>query len=163
MEDKTNVMRLLDKKKITYKTYNLYEMGMTLEDITIHNSLEIANILKINPNMMFKTLVTVGKTNNHYVFVIPCNGELNLKKSARVVKEKSISMVKSKELLPLTGYVHGGCSPIGMKKYFSTVIHETAQQFDTIVFSSGKIGILLEVKVQDISKVIRFSFADILV
>ncbi|MGN1410974.1 MAG: aminoacyl-tRNA deacylase [Oscillospiraceae bacterium] len=163
MEDKTNVMRLLDKKKISYKIYNLYEMGMTLDDITSHNSLEIANILKINPNMMFKTLVTVSKTNHHYVFVIPCNSELDLKKSAKVVNEKSISMVKSKELLALTGYIHGGCSPIGMKKFFTTTINETAKDFDSIVFSSGKIGILLEVKVEDIAKVIKYSFADVIV
>lgn len=163
MEDKTNVMRLLDKKKISYKVYNLYEKNMILDEIVTHNSLDIANILNINPNMMFKTLVTVGKSNNHYVFVVPCNSELDLKKSAKVVKEKSIAMVKSKELLTLTGYVHGGCSPIGMKKFFTTTIHQTAQDFDSIVFSSGKIGILLEVKVQDISKIIRFSFADIIV
>lgn len=163
MEDKTNVMRLLDKKKISYKIYNLYEMGMTLDNITSHNSLEIANILEINPNMMFKTLVTVSKTNHHYVFVIPCNSELDLKKSAKVVNEKSISMVKSKDLLALTGYIHGGCSPIGMKKFFTTTINETAKNFDTIVFSSGKIGILLEVKVEDISRVIRYSFADVIV
>lgn len=163
MEEKTNVMRLLDKKKITYKVYNLYDMGMTLDGIRTYNSLEIANLLKVDPNMMFKTLVTVGKSNTHYVFMIPCNSELNLKKSAKVVNEKSISMVKSKELLALTGYVHGGCSPIGMKKTFTTTINETARQFDAIVFSSGKVGILLEVKVQDISKVIKFSFADIII
>jgi Cys-tRNA(Pro)/Cys-tRNA(Cys) deacylase len=163
MEEKTNVMRLLDRKKIAYKIYNLYDMGMTLEDITTHSSLEIANLLNIDPNTMFKTLVTVGKSNNHYVFVVPCNAELDLKKSAKVVKEKSVSMVKSKELLPLTGYIHGGCSPIGMKKFFTTTFNDTAQQFESIVFSSGKVGILLEVKLQDVSKVIKFSFADVVV
>lgn len=161
MEDKTNVMRLLDKKKIKYKLYNLYDMGLTLEEISKKTSLDMANILNIPSNKIFKTLVTAGKSNNHYVFVIPCDSELDLKKSAKVVGEKSISMVKSKELLSLTGYVHGGCSPIGMKKFFTTTFNETAQQLDTIVFSSGKVGLLVEVSVEDVQKIIKLSFADI--
>ena len=161
MEDKTNVMRILDKKKINYKVHNLYSMGLTLEDISTKTSVDTAKILNIEPNKIFKTLVTVGKSNNHYVFVIPANSELDLKKSAKVVGEKSIAMVKSKELLPLTGYIHGGCSPIGMKKFFTTNIHETAKSQESIIFSSGKVGILVEVKVEDISKVIRVSYSDL--
>ncbi len=163
MEDKTNVMRILDKKKIQYKIYNLYDLGLTKEDISTKTSLNTANLLNVDPNIIFKTLVTVGKTGNHYVFVIPSNTELDLKKSAKVVGEKSVAMVKSKELLPLTGYIHGGCSPIGMKKFFTTNIHSTAQTKDTIIFSAGRVGVLLGVKVEDISKVIRVSFSDLIV
>jgi Cys-tRNA(Pro)/Cys-tRNA(Cys) deacylase len=163
MEDKTNVMRILDKKKIQYKIYNLYDLGLTKEDISTKTSLNTANLLNVDPNIIFKTLVTVGKTGNHYVFVIPSNTELDLKKSAKVVGEKSVAMVKSKELLPLTGYIHGGCSPIGMKKFFTTNIHSNAQTKDTIIFSAGRVGVLLGVKVEDISKVIRVSFSDLIV
>lgn len=163
MEDKTNVIRILDKKKINYKIHNLFARGLTLEDISNKTSVDTANYLNLEPTKIFKTLVTVGKSNNHYVFVIPSNSELDLKKSAKVVREKSIAMVKSKELLALTGYIHGGCSPIGMKKFFTTTIHETAQSQDTIVFSAGKLGILVEVKVEDISKVIRVSYANLVV
>jgi Cys-tRNA(Pro)/Cys-tRNA(Cys) deacylase len=163
MEDKTNVMRILDKKKIDYKVHNLYSLGLTKEDISTKTSLNTAQLLHADPNTIFKTLVTVGKSGEHYVFVIPSNSELDLKKSAKVVGEKSVAMVKSKELLPLTGYVHGGCSPIGMKKFFTTNVHTSAQTMDTIVFSSGKIGVLVEVKVEDIPKVIRIGFADLIV
>lgn len=163
MEDKTNVMRLLDKKKIPYKVHNLYNMGYDLEDISKKTSFDMSNILNISPDKIFKTLVTVGKSNNNYVFVIPSNSELDLKKSAKVVGEKSIAMVKSKDLLSLTGYIHGGCSPIGMKKFFTTTFNETATHLDTIVFSSGKVGILVEVNLEDIKKIIRISFADIII
>lgn len=163
MEDKTNVMRLLDKKKIPYKVHNLYSMGYALEDISKKTSFDMSNILNISPDKIFKTLVTVGKSNNNYVFVIPSNSELDLKKSAKVVGEKSIAMVKSKDLLSLTGYIHGGCSPIGMKKFFTTTFNETATHLDTIVFSSGKVGILVEVNLEDVKKIIRISFADIII
>ena len=163
MEDKTNVMRLLDKKKIPYKVHNLYNMGYALEDISKKTSFDMSNILNISPDKIFKTLVTDGKSNNNYVFVIPSNSELDLKKSAKVVGEKSIAMVKSKDLLSLTGYIHGGCSPIGMKKFFTTTFNETATHLDTIVFSSGKVGILVEVNLEDIKKIIRISFADIII
>lgn len=163
MEDKTNVMRILDRKKIKYKVYNLYSLGLTKDDIATKTSMDTAKLLNVQPNKIFKTLVTVGKSGNNYVFVIPSNSELDLKKSAKVVGEKSISMVKSRELLSLTGYIHGGCSPIGMKKFFTTNIHTIAQTQDTIIFSSGKLGILMEVKVEDISKVIKVSYADLIV
>ena len=154
MDDKTNVMRILDQKKIKYKehTYlNTDAVGGT----------EVAEVLGEDANKVFKTLVTVGKTGNHYVFLVPVNKELNLKKAAKAVGEKKIEMIKSKELLPLTGYIHGGCSPIGMKKFFKTVIHQTAADFDTIMFSGGKIGYQVETSLNDLKKVIRFELADI--
>lgn len=154
-DEKTNVMRILDQKKVKYNSYNYLKTGAI-------SGMEVAKALDENPNLTFKTLVTVGKTNNHYVFLVPVNKELDLKKAAKAVNEKNIEMVKSKELLSLTGYIHGGCSPIGMKKQFKTVIHETAQKYDTIMFSAGKIGYQVEMNVQDLSKVIRIEFADII-
>ena len=121
-EEKTNVMRLLEQKKIPFNKY-------TYGDGTALSGIEVANELGQNPDQVFKTLVTVGKTKQYYVFVIPVALELNLKKAASAVGEKNIEMIKSKELLPLTGYVHGGCSPIGMKKQFKTTIHESAMNF----------------------------------
>ena len=112
-------------------------------------------------NRLSRQLVTVGKTGKNYVFVVPVNKELDLKKAAKAVGEKSIEMIKSKELLPLTGYVHGGCSPIGMKKFFPTTFHKTAEDFETIMFSAGKIGHQVEVKLSDVDKVIRYQIADI--
>ena len=109
MDEKTNVMRLLTQKKIKFQSYHL-DISEALSGV------EMAAMLKQDPAQVFKTLVTVGKTKNNYVFVIPVAKELDLKKAAKCVGEKSIEMIKSKELLPLTGYVHGGCSPIGMKK-----------------------------------------------
>ena len=107
--------------------------------------------------------MTEGKSKEHYVFVIPVGSELDLKKSAKAVSEKSIAMISQKELLPLTGYIHGGCSPIGMKKFFRTTVDRSAEGFDTICFSAGKVGYQVEVSPADLAKVIRFSFADICV
>lgn len=153
--EKTNVMRLLEQKKIPYKSYCYVESGST-------NGMEIAEILGENPNQVFKTLVTVGgKTKKNFVFVIPVNRELNLKKAAEAVGEKSIEMIKSKELLPLTGYIHGGCSPIGMKKFFTTTLDSSAKEFETIFFSAGKVGYQVEVKVEDLKKMIRFELAEL--
>ena len=121
----------------------------------------MAQALGENPDMVFKTLVTVGKSKTNYVFVVPVDKELNLKKAAHSVGEKSIEMIKQKELLPLTGYVHGGCSPIGMKKQFVTTIDQSAEQFESIIFSAGKIGYQVEVSLEDLGKVIRFQLADI--
>lgn len=155
-EEKTNVMRILDGKKINYQKYT-YENGETM------TGLDIATLLNQDPNQVFKTLVTFGsKTKSYYVFVIPVNGELDLKAAAKAVGEKSIEMIKQKDLLPLTGYVHGGCSPIGMKKFFVTTIHESAKNFDTIIFSAGKIGYQVEVALADLEKVIRVSYAPII-
>ncbi|AOZ97625.1 Cys-tRNA(Pro) deacylase [Butyrivibrio hungatei] len=153
-DDKTNVMRVLDGKKISYKSY-MYEPDATM------SGEEIAAILGENADKVFKTLVTQGKSNQYYVFVIPVKRELDLKKAAKAVSEKSISMIPQKELLPLTGYVHGGCSPIGMKKSFPTTIHETAQEYEEIFFSAGKVGYQVEVAVKDLEKVVRVSYADV--
>ena len=154
MEEKTNVMRALDAKKIKYKSYSYVGTDAI-------SGVEVANAINANVNQVFKTLVTVGKSNNHYVFVVPAQEELDLKKAAKSVGEKSIEMLKQKDLLPLTGYIHGGCSPIGMKKFFKTVIDASAKNFDTIIFSAGKIGYQVEVTLEDLSKVIRFGLEDI--
>ena len=154
MEDKTNVMRILDQKKIEYKEHTYLNTGAI-------GGQEVAEALGEDANKVFKTLVTVGKTGNHYVFLLPVNKELNLKKAAKAVNEKKIEMIKSKELLPLTGYIHGGCSPIGMKKFFKTTIHSTAENYDTIMFSAGKIGYQVETSLNSLKKVIRFDLEDI--
>lgn len=154
--DKTNVMRILEQKKISYEMY-------TYETTEAISGVEVASILKQDPNQVFKTLVTIGNSKNNYVFMIPVHKELDLKKAAKAVGEKSISMIKSKELLPLTGYIHGGCSPIGMKKQFKTTIDQTAANFETIIFSAGKIGFQVEVAPVDLKKIVRFEFADIVV
>ncbi len=154
MSDKTNVMRILSQKKIDYKSYS-YDPNNGL------SGNDVAKSLNQNENQVFKTLVTVGKSKEHYVFVIPVNKELNLKKAAKSVGEKSISMIKEKELLPLTGYIHGGCSPIGMKKFFTTVINESAKDFDSIIFSAGKVGHQVQVNIEDLKKVIKFKLDDI--
>ncbi|MBU5455330.1 Cys-tRNA(Pro) deacylase [Caproiciproducens sp. MSJ-32] len=154
MDEKTNVMRILDKKKINYKSYSY----VNTDAISGH---DVAKVLDQDPRRVFKTLVTVGKSKKNYVFVIPVEKELDLKKAAKSVGEKSIEMIKSKELLPLTGYIHGGCSPIGMKKYFPTTIDICAKDFDTIIFSAGKIGYQVELSLEELSKVIRFELADL--
>ncbi len=153
-DDKTNVMRVLDGKKIKY-TSHMYEpdASMTGE--------QIAALLNEDADKVFKTLVTQGKSGQYYVFVLPVKKELDLKKAAKVVSEKSIAMIPQKELLPLTGYVHGGCSPIGMKKAFPTTIHESANSFEEIFFSAGKVGYQVQVAVKDLEKVIRLSYGDI--
>ena len=155
-EEKTNVMRVLDSKKITYKSYNYLSTGAV-------SGTEVAEALGQNPDAVFKTLVTVSKSKNYYVFLVPVEKELDLKKAANVVGEKKIEMLKSKDLLPLTGYVHGGCSPIGMKKFFRTTIDKSAEEFETIMFSGGKIGYQVEVSPEDLNKVIRYEFAYITV
>lgn len=152
--NKTNVMRILEQKNINYKSYNYINTDAI-------SGIDVANALKQNPNQVFKTLVTVGNTKTNYVFLIPVNKELDLKKAANAVKEKSITMIKTKELLPLTGYIHGGCSPIGMKKQFKTVIDITAKDFETIIFSGGKIGYQVEVSLDDLRKIIDFELVDI--
>lgn len=154
MEEKTNVMRILDSKKIRYNSYSYVNTDAI-------NGVDVATAIGANVNQVFKTLVTVGKTNNHYVFVVPVKKELDLKKAAKAVNEKSIEMLKQKDLLPLTGYIHGGCSPIGMKKFFKTTIDYSAEQFQTIIFSAGKIGYQVEVALDDLSKVINYKLSDI--
>jgi len=153
---KTNVMKILDKNKIPY---NAYEYG-TGEAVS---GVEVADMLGKAHENVFKTLVTVGKSKKYYVFVVPVAQELDLKKAASCVGEKSIEMIKSKDILPTTGYIHGGCSPIGMKKFFHTTIHESAKECDVIMFSAGKIGYQVEMSLDSLAKVIKFEFADIIV
>ena len=155
-EEKTNVMRVLDQKKIPYQQYHI-----PLQEAV--SGVEMASRMGLDPKKVFKTLVTVGKTKNHYVFVIPVDCELDLKKAAKAVGEKSIEMIPQKELLPLTGYIHGGCSPIGMKKQFRTFIHETAQNFDTILFSAGKIGYQVECSLDGLRWAVPVECADLIV
>lgn len=152
--EKTNVMRILEQKKINYVSHSY-------ADTEAISGVEVATVLNQNPNQVFKTLVTIGNSKNYYVFLVPVEKELDLKKAAKVVGEKSISMIKSKELLPLTGYIHGGCSPIGMKKQFRTTIDKSAAEFDTIIFSGGKIGYQVELSLEELKKVIRFEVEDI--
>ena len=151
---KTNAMRILDKNKINYKIYS-YNSSKAISGI------EVAHSLKQKPDMVFKTLVTTAKSRVHYVFLIPVIKELDLKKAAISVNEKSIEMLKQKELFTLTGYVHGGCSPIGMKKYFDTVIDISAQNNQTIIFSAGKIGYQIETTLKELSKVIEYKLAQL--
>lgn len=153
--NKTNVMRVLEQHKIDYAAYH-YGDGVTAASGT-----EVAELLGKDPLNVFKTLVTVGKTGQHYVFVVPCCCELDLKKAAEAVGEKNIEMIKSKELLPLTGYIHGGCSPIGMKKLFPTVVDISACDCPKMLFSGGHIGYQVEVLPSDLEKVIPLKYADI--
>lgn len=153
-EEKTNVMRILDGKKIFYESHS-YEPNAAM------SGEEIAGILEEDPEKVFKTLVTQGKSGTYYVFVVPVGAELDLKKAAKVSGEKSVSMVKQKELLPLTGYVHGGCSPIGMKKQFPTFIHETAEDLDKVFVSAGRVGFQIELAPGDLISVVGCTMADI--
>ncbi len=153
-DEKTNVMRLLEAKKIPY-TAHTYDPDPSL------SGEEIAEILGEDSACVYKTLVTVGKTNRNYVFVIPVGQELDLKKAARAAGEKSVSMIPQKELLPLTGYVHGGCSPVGMKKPFATFVQRTAEQQERIFVSAGKVGFQIEVSPKDLQGLVRFRFADV--
>lgn len=152
--EKTNVMRILDSQKLPYVPYS-YPAPTAL------SGMRVAELLHQDPTHVFKTLVTVSASKRNYVFVIPVGEELSLKKAASSVGEKSIEMLKSKELLPLTGYVHGGCSPIGMKKPFPTVIDETVELCETILFSAGKIGFQIEMKPEDLRRVVNYTVADL--
>lgn len=154
--EKTNAMRILDRCRAQY-THRCWE-GATSE----HTGTELAAALGQNPAQVFKTLVTVSKSGAFYVFMVPVAETLDLKKAASAVGEKALSMLKAKDLLPTTGYVHGGCSPLGMKKQFPTVIHETAQNFDTILFSAGKIGHQLETSLDSLKSAVKLTLADII-
>ena len=153
--DKTNVMRILQQKKIEFKEYFYWDTNAT-------NWVEIARILNEDENIVFKTLVTIWKSWQHYVFMVPVAQELDLKKCANVVNEKYIEMIPQKELLPLTWYIHWGCSPIGMKKVFPTIIHSSAENLDSIIFSGGKVWYQVEISVNDLPKIINFKFEDII-
>lgn len=153
-DEKTNVMRLLESRKINYSahTYN--------PDPSLSGS-DIARILGEDPAFVFKTLVTRGRPGYHYVFVIPVSSELDLKKAAKAAGEKSVSMILQKELLSLTGYVHGGCSPLGMKKTFPTFVHSTAEKSDRIFVSAGKVGFQVGLAPSDLQSLVKFRFADL--
>lgn len=150
---KTNVMRLLEVAKIPFETHD-YDPELT-------DGVSVAAALGQDPYHVFKTLVTVGASHAHYVFVIPVNATLHLKKAAKAVGEKSIEMLKQRDLLALTGYIHGGCSPIGMKKAFPTVFDETAILFDTLVVSAGRRGYQVELAPQELCDYVGGKFADI--
>lgn len=153
--EKTNVMRILSQKKVQYQEVVYTELEST-------SGTDIAKYLGEDPDRAFKTLVTTGKTGEHYVFAIPVDAELDLKKAASAVGEKSVTMLPLKELLPLTGYVHGGCSPIGMKKVFKTVFHETAGTYDSIFFSGGKVGYQVKLRLSDIQDILKYSLCDVI-
>ncbi len=152
--DKTNVMRILDSKKVPYAAH-FYEPDPTM------TGEQIAETLGEDPVRVFKTLVTRGKSGGYYVFVIPVGGVLDLKKAAKASGEKAVAMILQKELLPLTGYVHGGCSPIGMKKAFPTFLHETAREYETICVSAGKVGAQIEVNPNDLAAAAGCRWADV--
>lgn len=157
-EEKTNVMRVLEQKKVPYQGHTYPHDGETAPD-----GVSVARSLGQDPACVFKTLVTRGASGGYYVFDIPVAATLDLKKAAKAVGEKSVAMLPSKELLPLTGYVHGGCSPVGMKKQFSTVFHQSCLDQDTIYVSAGKIGFQVEVAPQALIDLVRATTADVIV
>jgi Cys-tRNA(Pro)/Cys-tRNA(Cys) deacylase len=151
--EKTNVMRILDQKKIPYQPHEY--------DPSVLDGVSVAHQIGEDAEHVFKTLVTAANMGDHYVFAIPVAESLDLKKAAKAVGVKAIAMIKQKELLPLTGYVHGGCSPVGMKKPFRTVIDETAILFDTIIVSAGKVGCQAELDPNALAALIGAEFADV--
>ena len=153
-KEKTNVMRILDQKKIAYESYSYVDTGAV-------SGIEVAEVLGENPDMVFKTLVTVGKSKTNYVFVIPVAAELDLKKAAKAVGEKSVQMIHVKDINKLTGYIRGGCSPIGMKKQFPTVLSDSARDLPTVIVSGGRIGFQVELEPNALLKLIRGQFGDI--
>ena len=154
--EKTNALRTLERFGIPYRVHDYTASGAV-------SGVDVAAALGEDPARAFKTLVTVGKSRGHYVFMIPVAEELDLKKAAAAAGEKAVEMIKSKELLPLTGYIHGGCSPIGMKKPFRTFIHSSAEGFETILFSAGRIGLQAECSLADLRKVLPVESADLIV
>ena len=157
-DEKTNVMRILDQKEIPYTPHTYpHEEGEAVDGVTV------AGIMGQDPECVFKTLVARGASGALYVSDIPVADSLDLKKAAKAVGEKSVAMLHQKELLPLTGYVHGGCSPIGMKKQYPTVFHETAEILDTIIVSAGKIGCQVELSPTDLIGLVGAETADLTV
>lgn len=152
--DKTNVCRVLDQQRLEYQFHSYAHTEAISAD-------EVAKVLGQDPSHVFKTLVTVGHSKKNYVFVVPATGSLDLKKAAKAVGEKSIEMIMQKDLLPLTGYIHGGCSPIGMKKLFTTTVDKSAQNCETICISAGKIGFQVEIRPEDLAKAVPLKFEDI--
>ncbi len=155
-EEKTNVMRVLEQKNISYIPH-AYDPEAGLDGVSV------AKQLGQDPEAVFKTLVARGASGELYVFDIPVEDNLDLKKAAKAVGEKSVAMIHQKELLPLTGYVHGGCSPVGMKKQYPTVFHETAEILDTIMVSAGKIGFQVELEPSALIALVGGTTADLAV
>lgn len=152
---KSNAMRILDSKKIEYHIYEYDASNPQMSGLTV------AKANGLDPNIVFKTLVTIGNTKNHYVFVIPVNKELNLKRAAKAAGEKRVEMIPQKDLLPTTGYVHGGCSPVGMKKVFKTFIHSTASDYDSMICSGGKRWLQIHVRISELVGVVGAEIADL--
>ncbi len=155
-EHKTNAIREMEAAGADFEA-KYFDCPEALSGV------EVARLLGQDQDRVFKTLVTAGKSGEHYVFMIPVACELDLKKAARAVGEKSIAMIKSRELLPLTGYIHGGCSPVGMKKLFTTTIDETAELYDRIMFSGGRIGCQIETPLAELQRVVPVEVADLTV
>ena len=153
---KTNAVREVEAAGVAHTVINFQTEGAL-------SGVEVAQLLGEDQDRVFKTLVTQGKSGEHYVFMIPVACELDLKKAAAAVGEKAVAMIKARDLLPLTGYVHGGCSPIGMKTQFRTAIDETAQLFDTIMFSGGRIGCQIQMSPDDLDSLVGLTFADLTV
>ena len=151
---KTNALRILDKEKINYQVFE-YSSELTNGEL-------VAQALGQDKAMVFKTLVTVANTKEYFVFVIPVAETLDMKKAAKVAGVKSVEMLKQKDLLPLTGYIHGGCSPVGMKKAFKTFVHETAQGLDFMMASAGKVGMQMKIAPADLQKVTKHGYANLI-
>ena len=152
--EKTNVLRMLGQRGLDFKVHDYSDSGAV-------SGPDVAAALGEDPEKVFKTLVTVGKSGQHYVFVVPVCRELELKKAAAAVKEKNVAMIPQKELLPLTGYIHGGCSPIGMKKLFPTVLHKSAGELGTLCVSGGRIGLQVELTPSALGQLTPYTLADI--
>lgn len=153
--DKTNAMRIVDAAKVPHTLHSFEADGSMM-------GVEVAKLMGEDPDHVFKTLVTQGKSGEHYVFMIPVACELDLKKAAAACGEKNVAMIKSRDLLPLTGYIHGGCSPIGMKKQFDTYCDETCTLYDTIVFSGGRIGTQIEMSFEDLTGIVPIKAVDLI-
>ena len=153
-KDKTNALRLLEKEKIVIEVIQY--------DSEITDGKKIAEILGENADVVFKTLVTISNSKEHFVFCIPVSQTLNLKKAAKAAGVKSIEMIPQKELLPLTGYIHGGCSPVGMKTKFKTFIDETVILWDQIYLSAGRVGMQMKINVEDIINYVQMETVDLI-
>ncbi|MFW2490542.1 Cys-tRNA(Pro) deacylase [Clostridium chromiireducens] len=156
IQGKTNAMRILDSNKITYSTHSYENKDGKIDGVAV------AHKIGKDVNQVFKTLVTQGHSKDFYVFVIPVSEELDMKKASKIAQEKNIEMIQVKDINKITGYIRGGCSPLGMKKIFKTFFQEDALLFDTIIFSGGKIGAQIEINLNDIPKVIDCSFVDVI-
>lgn len=152
--EKTNAMRILEAKKCEFSV-------LTTGCAEATSGVETAKLLGVDPSIVFKTLVTVGKSGEHYVFVIPSASELDLKAAAKAVGEKSVEMLRAAQLLPLTGYVHGGCSPVGMKKQFMTVFDQSALGCEKLIMSAGRIGFHLLISLSQLEKALDFHTAQV--